>query len=76
VLKVSDWVGHSSLLKPHMERRVSSELSEVSLSQNLHCSVDVLVLEREIVTGMQLMGVTKLDELKPEMVECLQEMWR
>jgi hypothetical protein len=28
------------------------------------------------VTGMQLMGVTKLDELKPEMVECLQEMWR
>jgi vacuolar-type H+-ATPase subunit F/Vma7 len=35
-----------------------------------------IVLEREIVTGMQLMGVTKLDELRPEMVECLQEMWR
>jgi vacuolar-type H+-ATPase subunit F/Vma7 len=39
-------------------------------------NADYTVLEREIVTGMQLMGVTKLDELKPEMVECLQEMWR
>jgi isopentenyl diphosphate isomerase/L-lactate dehydrogenase-like FMN-dependent dehydrogenase len=28
-------------------------------------------LESEIVTAMQLMGVTKLSELKPEMVDCL-----
>lgn len=33
------------------------------------------VLEQEIVTAMQLMGVSKLDELKPEMVECLREFW-
>jgi isopentenyl diphosphate isomerase/L-lactate dehydrogenase-like FMN-dependent dehydrogenase len=33
------------------------------------------VLEREIVTAMQLMGVSKLDQLKPEMVECLKEFW-
>ena len=34
------------------------------------------VLESEIITAMQLMGVSKLEQLKPEMVECLQEFWR
>jgi L-lactate dehydrogenase (cytochrome) len=32
---------------------------------------DIAVLEGEICTAMQLMGVTKLDELKPEMIDCL-----
>ncbi|WVR06147.1 hypothetical protein IAU60_003177 [Kwoniella sp. DSM 27419] len=31
---------------------------------------------RAIVTAMQLMGVTKLDQLRPEMIECLQEVWK
>lgn len=30
---------------------------------------DGAVLEMEIITAMQLMGVTKLDELRPEMVQ-------
>lgn len=60
-----------------MVKRVLLELSEVSLllmpiewspgRSSSYCSV----LESEIVTAMQLMGVTKLDELKPEMVDCL-----
>jgi L-lactate dehydrogenase (cytochrome) len=29
------------------------------------------VLKEEITTGMRLMGVTSLSELKPEMVDCL-----
>jgi hypothetical protein len=37
---------------------------------------DDLVMESEIVTAMQLMGVSKLDQLRPEMVECLQEIWK
>ncbi|WVF71068.1 hypothetical protein IAT40_005865 [Kwoniella sp. CBS 6097] len=36
----------------------------------------VRILENEIVTAMQLMGVSKLDQLRPEMVECLQEVWK
>jgi hypothetical protein len=34
-------------------------------------SIDTPVLKEELVTGMRLMGVTSLSELKPEMVECL-----
>lgn len=30
-----------------------------------------VVLEEEIQTGMRLLGVTKISELKPELVECL-----
>ncbi|WWC88941.1 uncharacterized protein L201_003856 [Kwoniella dendrophila CBS 6074] len=36
----------------------------------------VRILEREIVTAMQLMGVTDLSQIKPDMVECLQEIWK
>ncbi|KAL7419471.1 hypothetical protein Q5752_006309 [Cryptotrichosporon argae] len=36
----------------------------------------VRILEKEIVSAMRLLGVTKLDELHPGMVECLQETWR
>lgn len=53
-------------------RAVRSKLDHTSFCS----SAEQVVLEREIVTGMQLMGVTKLDELRPEMVECLQEVWR
>jgi L-lactate dehydrogenase (cytochrome) len=35
-----------------------------------------IVIQQELVTAMQLMGVRKLDELRPEMVECLSELWR
>ncbi|WVQ99128.1 hypothetical protein IAU59_006260 [Kwoniella sp. CBS 9459] len=36
----------------------------------------VRILENEIVTAMQLMGVSKLDQLRPDMIECLQEVWK
>ncbi|OCF32007.1 hypothetical protein I316_06393 [Kwoniella heveanensis BCC8398] len=36
----------------------------------------VRILENEIVTAMQLMGISKLDQLRPEMIECLQEVWK
>lgn len=29
------------------------------------------VLEREILIGMRLLGVNKISDLKPELVECL-----
>ena len=35
-----------------------------------------VVLEAEIVTAMQLMGVRSLKDLRPEMVECLQDIWK
>jgi L-lactate dehydrogenase (cytochrome) len=37
---------------------------------------NVSVMESEIVTAMQLMGVRNLEELRPEMVECLQDFWK
>ncbi|OCF60834.1 hypothetical protein L486_00474 [Kwoniella mangroviensis CBS 10435] len=36
----------------------------------------VRIMEKEIATAMQLMGVTELSQLKPDMVECLQEIWK
>ncbi|ORY26687.1 FMN-dependent dehydrogenase-domain-containing protein [Naematelia encephala] len=36
----------------------------------------IRILESEIVMGMRLLGVTKLDQVTPDMVECLQEVWR
>lgn len=34
------------------------------------------VMEDEIVTAMRLLGVTRLDQVTPRMVECLQEVWK
>nr|XP_019007451.1 uncharacterized protein I206_07709 [Kwoniella pini CBS 10737]OCF46232.1 hypothetical protein I206_07709 [Kwoniella pini CBS 10737] len=36
----------------------------------------VRILEKEIATAMQLMGVTELSQIKPDMVECIQEIWK
>lgn len=36
---------------------------------------DIAVLESEILTAMQLMGVRSLKELRPEMVQCLRDFW-
>lgn len=39
----------------------------------------MLVLSEELATGMRLLGVTSLDQLKPEMVNAsrlLNEIWR
>lgn len=33
-------------------------------------------MEREITTAMRLLGVTSIDQIKPGMVECLQEVWK
>ena len=57
-------------------RAVRSESIEQGISGVRASNTDMTVLENEIVTAMQLMGVTKLDELRPEMVECLREFWR
>lgn len=35
-----------------------------------------LVLENEITTAMRLLGVTSMEEIKPGMIECLQEVWK
>jgi len=53
-------------------RAIRSEQASTG-SKNL---ADKTVMESEIVTAMQLMGVRDLGELRPEMVECLQEFWR
>lgn len=34
------------------------------------------VMEQEIITAMRLLGVNKISDIKPEMVECLQELWK
>lgn len=34
------------------------------------------VMEQEILTAMRLLGVTSIEQIKPEIVECLQEVWR
>ncbi|WRT67533.1 uncharacterized protein IL334_004505 [Kwoniella shivajii] len=36
----------------------------------------VRILENEILNAMRLMGVTTIEEIKPSMVECLQEIWK
>jgi hypothetical protein len=61
-----------------MGRRVWSGLTRVGgtcvfllVHPVLTWSIDTPVLKEELVTGMRLMGVTSLSELKPEMVECL-----
>ena len=36
----------------------------------------MIVLESEIVTAMRLLGVRSLDEIKPGMIQCLQELWK
>ncbi|WVW84347.1 hypothetical protein I302_106381 [Kwoniella bestiolae CBS 10118] len=36
----------------------------------------VRILEKEIATAMQLLGVTDLSQIKPDMIECLQEVWK
>jgi len=33
-------------------------------------------MESEIIMAMRLLGVNKVSELKPENIECLQEVWR
>ena len=37
---------------------------------------DVIVMEDEIIMAMRLLGVRKIDEITPGMVECLKEVWR
>jgi hypothetical protein len=34
------------------------------------------VMEDEIIMAMRLLGVRKIDEITPGMVECLKEVWR
>lgn len=34
------------------------------------------VMESEIVMAMRLLGLTRLDQLGPQHVECIQEMWK
>ena len=36
----------------------------------------ITVMEDEIIMAMRLLGVTKIDEITPGMVECLKEVWR
>ncbi|GFZ48900.1 hypothetical protein JCM24511_06649 [Saitozyma sp. JCM 24511] len=36
----------------------------------------VRILENEIVSAMRLLGLTSIDQVDPNMVECLQEMWK
>jgi hypothetical protein len=38
--------------------------------------VPTTVLENEIVTGMRLLGLKSINEITPNMVECLQEVWK
>jgi isopentenyl diphosphate isomerase/L-lactate dehydrogenase-like FMN-dependent dehydrogenase len=37
---------------------------------------DTVVMEDEIIMAMRLLGVRKIDEITPGMVECLKEVWR
>jgi hypothetical protein len=62
--------GHSYMPTVSGERRVREEQSKVCFfyfdpSRRLS---PLLVMREEIITGMQLLGVTSLDQLKPEMV--------
>lgn len=34
-----------------------------------------VVMESEIIMAMRLLGITKIDQITPGMVECLQEVW-
>ncbi|WWD22204.1 hypothetical protein CI109_106695 [Kwoniella shandongensis] len=36
----------------------------------------VRILENEIITAMRLLGLTSLDQITPDMVECVQEIWK
>ncbi|KAG7531683.1 hypothetical protein FFLO_04193 [Filobasidium floriforme] len=36
----------------------------------------IRIMESEIIMAMRLLGVNKISELKPENIECLQEVWR
>jgi hypothetical protein len=40
------------------------------------CKADLSVMEDEIIMAMRLLGVRKIDEITPGMVECLKEVWR
>ena len=42
----------------------------------MDAEADIAVMEREITTAMRLLGVTSIDQIKPGMVECLQEVWK
>jgi hypothetical protein len=56
-----------------------SERSEVSLSNSILISVKAderLVMENEVLNAMRLLGLTKIEEINPSMVECLQEIWK
>lgn len=35
----------------------------------------ISVLESEIILGMRLLGAKSISDLKPEMLECIQEGW-
>lgn len=58
-----------------MESRESFGLCEVSPPESQlsdpSAHADLAVMENEIITGMRLLGVRTLKDLKPEMVECL-----
>lgn len=73
----SDLEGRFCGLKPLTGRKESFELSEVSADHRSRAmSADSPVMEDEIVTAMRLLGVRRIDEIKPGMVECLQEIWK
>ena len=48
------------------------------LQNNMRGLTDSLsaVMESEIIMAMRLLGVNKISDLKPENIECLQEVWR
>jgi L-lactate dehydrogenase (cytochrome) len=57
---------HLSILKPY---------SIVKLWMRLGAKL-IPVMEDEIIMAMRLLGVRKIDEITPGMVECLKEVWR
>jgi len=71
---VWEWDGRSCtlyLVMVPMVLRKSSEVSAPGLQSPSDARVDhVPVLSEELQTGMRLLGVTSLDELRPHMVNC------
>jgi uncharacterized protein YunC (DUF1805 family) len=59
-----------------MVKRELLGLSEVGSFPISYHDADVAVMEDEIIMAMRLLGVKKIDEVTPGMVECLKEVWR
>jgi hypothetical protein len=74
------------MFKLHTAKREWSGQFEVNLINTISVQRQLLtglptvvattVLENEIVTAMRLLGVTSLEQVNPNIVECLQELWK